>query len=709
MRRVAPPWIEAFAVAFVLAATSAFPAAEPRVETLDEELILLGKQPEVTGPGRIRFEPRRDTIDRLLSARGARLAGFPLPDGSWVDLEVVASGTVHSGTTFVVSTHDGIQATTAPSARLFRGKVAGESESLVSLNLIDGHLAGFVRTGGREYSFGPRSFARDEFFSSRVEVVDDASGQGPGVCDGEMHPSFDLGRSTHDDRLITNAIDPGTTLIAFVAVEGTVEWVARNGGVSAASAATLNLMAQVSAIFENDVNVELQIPYMLMNATEPDGYTGDSNDTEAHITELRAKWNADPALRGVFRSVVHLFGAHISTGAGRAYLDVLCNGVPANTDSRDFGVTLVGAGPGRQLLAHELGHNFSSEHSHCYVPEIDRCHNAEAGCWSGAVVQTMGDIMSLCNAVSSVFHQRVIDERLRPAATVASPSCVFAALPGRLGGTTENSLFVDEALNCPSQNLLNDDGGSNGAFGYSGTILASWVKRFTPTCYPFALTGVQVQFGNSSVTAGRPVQVLVYTDASGSGSPASSVLAHIQDVAVQATGTQWNSYTLSAPVILGSGDFYVGFHDLLPDAAMTNIMDYDASRTGDSWRKALGTDPNNYGLFATGTWMIRAEGGAVAPGSVALSWGSPCNDAIVPNQDFAIYQGTLGHWNDLVSLTCTTGGSRSWLVDKPGSNHFWLVVPQTSANEGSYGVSSFGERSPAAFPCKPQSIGTCAQ
>ena len=647
------------------------------------------------------------------------MAGFPLPDGSSVDLEVVSTDIVHTGTRFVVADADGIHEAAAPASRLFRGTVTGDPDSLVSLNLIDGHLAGFIRAGGKEYTFGPRSFARDAAVPRRVEVVDESLEGGPtGRCDGEEKAPFDPmrkspGRLGGDDALAQQAIGPATPLVAYVAVEGTVEWVARHGGVSGATAYTLNLMAQVSAIYENDVNVEIQVPYMLMNAAESDGYTGTSTDTSTYLAELRAKWNGTASLRGVFRSMVHLFGTYSSGGAGVAYLDVLCDGVPANSSSHDFGVSLLqGAGASfeKRLVAHELGHNFSSPHSHCYVPELDRCYNAESGCYAGAVVATTGDVMSYCSAKTNSFHQRAIDERLRPGAMAAYPSCVaVAGSPGMVGGSAQSALVVGRAGSCASQELLNDDNGRNGSYGYTGSTQAAWVKRLTPACYPFSLTSVQVRFGHTSVAAGRPIRILIYTDTSHSGSPATAVLAHSQDVTVQSVGTLWNSYTLSAPVLLSSGDYYVGFQDLLADSATTYVMDYDSSRTGDSWRQGGGTDADGFTLHTAATWMIRAQGGGVAPGSVVLSWGPPCNDAAVPDQDFAVYQGTFGDWDSLTSLTCTTGGSRSWVVADPGANLFWLVVPQTSANEGSYGISRFGERSPAANPCRPQSIGTCEQ
>jgi hypothetical protein len=169
----------------------------------------------------------------------------------------------------------------------------------------------------------------------------------------------------------------------------------------------------------------------------------------------------------------------------------------------------------------------------------------------------------------------------------------------------------------------------------------------------------------------------------------------------------FNEYTLSNPVVIHSGDYYVGFYDLEADAMDTYIASADSSRAGDSWFAANSTSPESFNSFDGGTWLIRAEGGAVEAGSVRLEWDLPCNDATTPNQDFAIYTGEIGDFQNPEILTCSTGRARSHLVSGPG-DAFFLIVPTTVAAEGSYGLDSSGvERPPAATSCKPQEIGAC--
>ena len=698
----------------------------PGVASRPETIRLSPAHPESRGGGRIAIATDAFAWSRLFRAGSARVADFPLPDGQRVDLEVASVDLVDGRTRFLVHAGGALREVAGPSMRFFRGRVAGDPESLVSLNLFGGRIAGFVRHDGREYTFGPRAFAPDRDGADDIEMVDEAQEGGPaGTCDGEEKPDDgekpDGGGEAPDDGGISAlaepdaepaalAIDTNTLLQGSIAVEGTVEWVAKHGGVAAATTYTLNLMAQVSAIYETDIKVRLKVPYVLMNAAEPDGYSGASNSTSTILSEMRSKWNGTASLRSVFRTAAHVFGAYPSGGAGRAYINVLCSNVPQNTNARDYGVSLLEGRGGsweRRLVAHEFGHNFSSPHSHCYVPEIDRCSNTETGCYAGTVVQTTGTVMSYCNVRLSTFHARERDERVRPGAQAATPRCIdVAGMPGGAEG-----LRVGGVGSCAAADLQADDGASNGTFGYIGTNRAALVKRYRPACYPFKLTGVDVRISSTTTVApGRSIRLLVYTDPTGTGSPAAATPAFSQDTTVQAVGAgTWNRYVLSTPVILGSGDFYLGFYDLVADTGTTYVVDYDSSRSGDSFWQAGSTDPASYAPFTSvsGTFMIRGHGGGVNPGSVVLTWDPPCNDAQVPGQDYAVYRGTMGSWTNLTNLTCTTGRQRQWLIESPPANSFWIVVPQTSANEGSYGRSSMGERPPAFSACKPQAIGAC--
>ncbi len=83
-----------------------------------------------------------------------------------------------------------------------------------------------------------------------------------------------------------------------------------------------------------------------------------------------------------------------------------------------------------------------------------------------------------------------------------------------------------------------------------------------------------------------------------------------------------------------------------------------------------------------------------------LTWGTACNIGSVPGQTYAVYTGVIAQpwdWNTMVSVDCGVVGTSTTIGD-PGPNMFFLVVPQSAGEEGSYGNG----RPQAASPCNPQ-------
>ena len=92
-----------------------------------------------------------------------------------------------------------------------------------------------------------------------------------------------------------------------------------------------------------------------------------------------------------------------------------------------------------------------------------------------------------------------------------------------------------------------------------------------------------------------------------------------------------------------------------------------------------------------------------APGNdVTLDWSSSC---AVGDDDYEVYEGTLGTYSDHQPVTCTTGGATTLtFAPAPGSSYF-LVVPTNGGAEGSHGLDgNEAERPRGPAPCLPQAI-----
>jgi hypothetical protein len=346
------------------------------------------------------------------------LSGFPLPGGATVDLELATFEVLTPDARLVVVDEYGEREVPRPDLRLFRGGVVGDPDSRVTLGLYDGGIRGSILTGQEEFAVGPRSGGLEVW--SAAADTDRPHGS---FCAADLPraPVIPIGRFGTGE--VLPAIDGNTVLEAHIAIDATYEWHERFGSLDAAQSYILNLMAEVSTIYEDEVNITLEIPFLRVFTTPTDPYS-DTTNASTLLDELRAEWNANQT--EVDRTVVHLFSVRPSGGAGVAYLDVLCHSDYAPGNSYDYGVSTLSAGGGsweKGLVAHELGHNFSSPHTHCFVPEIDQCAT-QTGCYQGPVVPTVGTIMSYCGQSTPTFHPRVESERIRPAAEAAYPTCL---------------------------------------------------------------------------------------------------------------------------------------------------------------------------------------------------------------------------------------------------------------------------------------------
>ena len=163
-----------------------------------------------------------------------------------------------------------------------------------------------------------------------------------------------------------------------------------------------DLTNYISTLYINELNTEIVVSSTtLRDFNEP--WDPDGN----LLAQFESYWNNPQNNVDQTRTIAHLVDAGPSQGV--AYVGALCG------DGFDYGVS---QGLGTEfdpnddpqqwsftVVAHEIGHNFGSDHTHCYQPVIDECHNGEAGfgCWAGTeslpgpADQRPGTIMSYCH------------------------------------------------------------------------------------------------------------------------------------------------------------------------------------------------------------------------------------------------------------------------------------------------------------------------
>jgi hypothetical protein len=242
---------------------------------------------------------------------------------------------------------------------------------------------------------------------------------------------------------------------------------------TAATSYIATMFATINVMYQRDLQVQLLIGNTILRTSAAgDPYTqpGTGAANANQLNEFSSYWAANFPIQTNPRTVAAMLSGKTGSpysASGIAWVGGLCSGSSGYSFSQLFTFAADSSSlPGDTLiLGHEIGHNFGTRHTHCYVPPIDDCWNSEAGCYSGptscpapatvnGVPGVTGTVMSYCHLFgggctsSQVFHPRVIaliDPSIQNAVGVcitpgnSAPPSVTAILPNNgstLGGNT---------------------------------------------------------------------------------------------------------------------------------------------------------------------------------------------------------------------------------------------------------------------------------
>jgi hypothetical protein len=321
-----------------------------------------------------------------------------------------------------------------PEERYFRGRVAGEPDSLVFV-AVGRKSSGFVQIGGRTWTLSTVAATaaggrEASIVASRWEGQAIGAGSGAALgCDQEM--------------LITPMAEPRPTssrvwqlpateatwtsgYSARVAVETDYEFLGLfSYDTALATEFVGRLFAASSAIYARDVKVRLELGNVFLWSSTAPPYPWAGYSTRSSLLYGMGDWYHSNRA-GVTRSIAHLLSGK-NLGGGVAWLNVVCRG-----DFLCSGGNCCPPGPPGQLceadghygggyglssslsssfgtadfawnmwdlfcVSHEIGHNFSSPHTQCYSPAVDTCCDCSTGLCAGAVPPEKGTIMSYCH------------------------------------------------------------------------------------------------------------------------------------------------------------------------------------------------------------------------------------------------------------------------------------------------------------------------
>jgi hypothetical protein len=334
------------------------------------------------------------------------------------------------------------QLATTPTTAYFRGSVEGDDSSLAMISVREsGEVQGLVQKGGRTWLVG-KGRSQRSLKSKRADEEELA----PFECGVDTHFTKEqkIGLNRPDGTPHAADDTPATLAntvldqpyVANIAIETDYEYFAKfAGNTQNALDYMADIIGYADLTYSREVNTDMQIGFARLWTTGAanDPWTATSG-TDVALTELRTYWNANMSSQN--RTVVQMLSGK-GLGGGIAWLSVLCDNYGSRGNSYDYGLSAsLGTNfvwDGNQahnpsnvvwdivVVQHEIGHNFSSPHTHDYCNiggsalPIDNCW---AGCQAGATVQVpscsaptphftsgggAGTIMSYCHQRSGGY------------------------------------------------------------------------------------------------------------------------------------------------------------------------------------------------------------------------------------------------------------------------------------------------------------------
>ena len=195
-----------------------------------------------------------------------------------------------------------------------------------------------------------------------------------------------------------------------------------------------DLVAAMNVMYERDLDVTLlQGDTILRVGSDPYNQNSGGAASSAELYEFSSYWAAH--YNGIDRALAAMLSGKSpspNSASGIAWLAGLCSHSYGYSFTKVFRIDYL-AGDAF-VVGHELGHNFGSRHTHCYVPPIDECYASESGCYQGATSCPggPGTVMSYCHIAGCgnnlmEFGSRVISNIVTNYLPPAIGVCIFPA------------------------------------------------------------------------------------------------------------------------------------------------------------------------------------------------------------------------------------------------------------------------------------------
>lgn len=348
-----------------------------------------------------------------------RIDHFPisLTENGSIQFELAPS--VIDGSTEIMV---GNQRIPAPDVRTYTGSIIGEPGSNVVISFANGILRGWIeRVDGSRVSIAPSEGSTEIHLVYDAEMVAELRKDVGSCMTDESAITIPTPEDLYKSLGKVESVKGNNLLELQVIVEATSSFFNGPGRKDSIRTAEfmIGLMNGVNTIYRRELNVNIIIPRLqIWTATTQDPYVSDGN-APALLDEVENRWGK---LTTIKRDIVHCLDAVPTTG-GLFVLGIangignICSGSNSNAYSvsgifknglakiEDYMGDIV-------TIAHELGHNIGSYHTHnCqfWPPRgLDSCmtsgsayrsrsNYSQEACFKNAPMANPGSIMSYCH------------------------------------------------------------------------------------------------------------------------------------------------------------------------------------------------------------------------------------------------------------------------------------------------------------------------